>query len=134
MITHITYPLRYMAGDYGRKVDLAPYKDLIDELFRTIIQKNLALEVNSSGLRQKLGRPMPDEPLLRRYYELGGRKLTLGSDAHRAADLAAGIPECREMLRGLGFTETVLFRGRKAYPIPLTNEKSPLSAAKTDIA
>lgn len=122
VITHITYPLRYMAGDYGRKVDLAPYGDLIDELFRTIIQKGLVLEINSSGLRQKLGRSMPDEPLLRRYYQLGGRRISFGSDAHRAADLAAGIPECMETARRIGFTETVLFRNRKIISVPLGEE------------
>ena len=41
------------------------------------------LEVNTSGLRQKIGRTLPDLPLLRRYRELGGRLVTLGSDAHR---------------------------------------------------
>lgn len=62
VITHITYPLRYMAGDYGRKVDLAPYGDLIDELFRTIIQKGLVLEINSSGRGRSWGGPCPTSP------------------------------------------------------------------------
>ena len=124
VITHITYPLRYIEGKYHRKVELSLYDDLIDELFRTIIEKDLALEVNSSGLRQEIGRPLPDEPYLRRYYDLGGRKLSFGSDAHRAEDLGKGIPECRQMAKRIGFTETVTFRNRKPIVLSLEDEET----------
>ncbi|MGI5894735.1 MAG: PHP domain-containing protein [Candidatus Merdivicinus sp.] len=112
-IAHITYPLRYIEGKYNRKVDLTPYLDLIDELFRTIRDKGLALEINASGLRQEIGRPMPDERFIRRYYELGGRKIIFGSDAHTARDLAAGIPECMDLCRNIGFKQAVFFRNRQ---------------------
>lgn len=112
-IAHITYPLRYIEGKYNRKVDLSPYSDLIDELFRTIIEKGLALEINASGLRQEIGRPMPDERFIRWYYELGGRKIVFGSDAHAAKDLAAGIPACMELCKKIGFTEAVFYRNRQ---------------------
>lgn len=118
-IAHITYPLRYIEGKYNRKVDLSRYSDLIDQLFRTIIARNLALEVNSSGLRQEIKRPMPDERFLRRYYEMGGRKIVFGSDAHASRDLGAGIPECRKLCQAIGFTEAVYFRGRKEIAYPL---------------
>ena len=124
VITHITYPLRYIEGKYHRKVELSLYDDLIDELFRTIIEKDLVLEVNSSGLRQEIGRPLPDEPYLRRYYDLGGRKLSFGSDAHRAEDLGKGIPECRQMAKRIGFTETVTFRNRKPIVLSLEDEET----------
>ncbi len=121
IITHITYPLRYIEGKYGRNVDLDPYSSLVDELFRTMIAGGLTLEVNSSGLRQEIGKPSPDERFLRRYYELGGRKLAFGSDAHAAKDLGSGIRTCQEMARRLGFTEAVSFRGRQAYKIALVD-------------
>ncbi len=121
VITHITYPLRYIEGRYGRRVDLEPYSSLVDELFRTVISRDLALEVNSSGLRQEIGRPLPDERFLKRYYELGGRRLAFGSDAHAAKDLGSGILACQEMARRLGFTEAVSFRGRRVCPIALAD-------------
>ncbi len=124
VITHITYPLRYIEGKYHRKVELSLYDDLIDELFRTIIEKDLVLEVNSSGLRQEIGRPLPDEPYLRRYYDFGGRKLSFGSDAHRAEDLGKGISECRQMAKRIGFTETVTFRNRKPIVLSLEDEET----------
>ena len=119
VLAHITYPLRYIIGDYGRKVNLDRYQQLIDQLFYTIIRKGIVLEVNTSGLRQKIASTLPDEALLRRYYGLGGRLVTIGSDAHRLRDMAFGITETEEMLRKIGFTELVWFDQRRMQKMPL---------------
>ena len=119
VLAHITYPLRYIIGDYGRKVNLDRYQQLIDQLFYTIIRKGIALEVNTSGLRQKIASTLPDEALLRRYYGLGGRLVTIDSDAHRLRDMAFGITETEEMLRKIGFTELVWIDQRRMQKMPL---------------
>ena len=118
-IAHITYPLRYIEGKYNRKVELSRYSDLIDQLFEEIIAKGLALEINSSGLRQEIKRPMPDERFIRRYYELGGRKIIFGSDAHQSRDFGAGIRECMALCREIGFTQAVYFRNRQEFSYDL---------------
>ena len=118
-IAHITYPLRYIEGKYNRKVELSRYSDLIDQLFEEIIAKGLALEINSSGLRQEITRPMPDERFIRRYYELGGRKIIFGSDAHQSRDFGAGIRECMALCREIGFTQAVYFRNRQEFSYDL---------------
>ncbi len=119
VLAHITYPLRYIVGDCGRTVKMERYASLIDRLFRTIIQKGIALEINTSGLRQKLGATLPDESLLTRYRELGGTLVTLGSDAHTLKDMAFGIEYAETMLQKLGFTELVWFKRRSMNRIPL---------------
>ena len=48
---------------------------------------------------------MPNESLLRLYYDCGGRILTLGSDAHRCDRLANGFDRAAHMLRDIGFIE-----------------------------
>lgn len=118
-IAHITYPLRYIEGKYNRKVELSRYSDLIDQLFGEIIAKGLALEINSSGLRQEIKRPMPDERFIRRYYELGGRKIIFGSDAHQSQDFGAGIRECMALCRDIGFTHAVYFQNRRKFSYEL---------------
>ena len=84
-------------------MDLSRHSDAIDTIFRALRDSGKALEVNTSGYRQKIGRPLPDLPLVRRYRELGGELITLGSDAHSTADLGRGIQEGMEMLREAGF-------------------------------
>ena len=44
--------------------------------------------------------------------------MTVGSDAHRVADVGADIPECLDMLRDIGFGEICVFR--KKQPIFIT--------------
>jgi histidinol-phosphatase (PHP family) len=55
---------------------------------------------------------MPGEALLRQYMAQGGQYVTLGSDAHAAEDLYAGVHEARGLAEGLGL-RPVVFRGRK---------------------
>ena len=119
VLAHITYPMRYIFGDYGREINLNRFQPLIDKLFYTIIRKGIVLEVNTSGLRQKINATLPDEELLRRYYGLGGRLVTIGSDAHRLRDMAYGVEETEEMLRRIGFNEVVWFERREMRKMPL---------------
>ena len=116
---HLTYPLRYIEGDHGIPVDLSRHQEAIDQVFRDLIAAGKALEVNTSGYRQKIGRPLPDLPLLRRYKELGGELVTLGSDAHRTEDLGRGIQRGMEMLEAAGFRYFAVYEGRQPILLPL---------------
>ena len=55
---------------------------------------------------------LPDEYYVRLYKELGGKILTVGSDAHCTQDLGKGIPEAIELARNVGFTELAFFKKR----------------------
>ena len=116
---HLTYPLRYIEGDHGIPVDLTRHREAIDAIFRELIAAGKALEVNTSGYRQKIGRPLPDLPLVRRYRELGGELITLGSDAHSTQDLGKGIEAGMEMLREAGFRYFAVYEQHKPILLPL---------------
>ena len=72
VLAHITYPLRYIVGDQGRRVCLDDYENQLHLLLTSVIEKGVSLEVNSSGLRQKIGEPLPNRLILQKYRELGG--------------------------------------------------------------
>lgn len=101
---HLTYPLRYI-HHYGRELKLEPFYPQIEEVFRAMIRNGVRLEINTSGLRYGLGCTLPDFGLAEMYYACGGRLVTVGSDAHRACDIGAGIAEAAEALRKIGFTQ-----------------------------
>lgn len=105
-----------------KDVEITPFADAIDRVFRALIQKQIALEVNASGFRQEIGESLPGEALLRRYYQLGGRLITMGADAHVPADTGSFIPRTCSMLRRMGFTEYSVYRGRRPCPVPLGEE------------
>jgi len=92
---HFDYITRYSPfGPYDYDV----HKDIIDDILRLLIDKNKALELNTSGYKYE-GRLYPDEPVIRRYLELGGTKFTLGSDAHRPSELAGAYDQVQALFQ-----------------------------------
>ncbi len=79
------------------------YADLLDELLKTLLSLGKGIEVNSSGLRYGLRYPHPRIEVLKRYRELGGDLITIGSDAHNPDQLAYDFPIVAELLRSLGY-------------------------------
>lgn len=83
---HLDYIVRYnpnKAGNYS-----APdYQDVIDEILTLIITKNIKLEINTSNFANDFEFPNPHTDIIKRYKELGGEYITVGSDAHNACDI-----------------------------------------------
>ena len=111
-LAHLTYPLRYLAV-CGKTFDISYTFSKIDGIFRKIIDKGIALEVNTSGLRKQIGETAPGLPLVKRYLDLGGRYITVGSDAHMTEDIGAGVKETYAELIRLGVENITVFRKGK---------------------
>lgn len=120
-LSHLTYPLRYITGVHKINIDINEYLPIIDEIFNELIKNGKALEVNTSGLRQEIGVTMPDKFLLTRYYSLGGRLITIGSDAHKVADLGKGINETLYLLKKIGFNNYYYFEKHNPVAVPIKN-------------
>ncbi|MBR6618953.1 MAG: histidinol-phosphatase HisJ family protein [Clostridia bacterium] len=120
-LAHLTYPLRYIMGNYGIKVDLKKYDGIVDEIFKTVIANGKALEINTSGLRQKIGVTMPTVDYVRRFRELGGEYLTIGSDAHFTEHVGAGINEGFAIAEAAGFEYVTYFKNHQ--PVKVKIEK-----------
>jgi len=118
-LAHMTYPLRYITGKYGIPVDMSKFREIIDEILVTLIRNEKALEINTAGLRQQIGETSPNETILRRYKELGGKLITIGSDAHYAKDLGAGIEEGYELALKCGFDRIAIYQNRTPTLIPI---------------
>ena len=100
VIGHLDLMKRY--SEYTPQVD-DEHEEVIKELLQILIDYNKGIEVNTSGIRYDLTSFHPSEKILRWYYELGGRIITLGSDAHNVKDLGNGIEEARILLKKIGF-------------------------------
>lgn len=118
-LAHITYPLRYIVGDKGKNIDMSRYRTIIDKIFTVLIKNDTALEINTSGFRQKIGETLPNGELLSQYHRLGGRLITIGSDAHRPEDIGKGIVEGIALAKSIGFTEVSVFKNRNPIMIKI---------------
>lgn len=116
---HLTYPLRYIEGVYNIKVDLNRYIDIIDEIFKTIVSRGKALELNTSGLRQNIKKPFPTIDLIKRYLDFGGELITIGSDSHRISDMAADFTTSLEFLEYLGLKYYSFYQNRQPNMISI---------------
>ncbi len=113
VLGHMTYTLRYIEGEYGIKIDLSRYDDIIMECFKSIVQNSKGIEINTSGLRQKYSKPFPEYKYIKLYREIGGEIISLGSDAHAVSDLGKGIRECSELAKSAGFNYITYFKKHK---------------------
>lgn len=103
-VGHLTYPLRYpVTNGYGDKVSLTNQEDIIESVLKTVVAKDKAIEINTSGLRNKMNECLPNERYLRMYKELGGINLTIGSDAHDVNNLGKGINDAICLAKNVGF-------------------------------
>ncbi|MBQ9993575.1 MAG: histidinol-phosphatase HisJ family protein [Clostridia bacterium] len=118
-LAHMTYPLRYIIGRDKVDFDETPYLARYDEILSLLVQRGKALEINVSGYRRENGFPLPTPDIVRRYKELGGKYITLGSDTHRIGDLAVGIEEGAQIARDAGFDRVVYYVGRQPVDVML---------------
>ena len=121
VLTHITYPKRYyLKCGIKNFPDIANKgREYFEPILKAVIEKGITLECNTSGLRQIMGECLPNRDLLEFYYDLGGRDISLGSDAHNAIHIGAGIAEATEMLKSIGFKYAASFDQRKKSFKPL---------------
>ena len=78
-------------------------KDQIELILKQVIEDNKGIEVNTSSFRYKLNGYMPSVDILKFYYELGGKIITIGSDSHNINHLGYNIKQTKEMLKTIGF-------------------------------
>ncbi len=118
VLGHLDLAKRYTQRFFG-DFDVSGGQDLIDDILRACIDADLTPEINTSTLRQNLDETMPGPHTVRRYAELGGTCMSLGSDAHRAEDVGAGLDHGAAMLPDGGIENLAVFKNRQRTLIPL---------------
>ena len=88
------------------------YADLIDAILRELIRHDKALELNTSPLKKGFPETNPGKAVLKRYYELGGRLLTIGSDAHIPEAVGFAFDQAAALLSECGFQHYVTYEKR----------------------
>ena len=106
-LAHLDLVRRYDPnGDYP----FDAIRDQVAAVLEKAIAKGKAIEVNTSGIRYGLKEFQPSDEILRLYRDLGGTRLTIGSDSHEFAHLGAYIRLAQKKLAALGFETFETFR------------------------
>ena len=116
-MAHLTCPLRYINGKYGLGVDAMRYKAQIEKILDLVVEKGVAMEMNTSGIGTTYGTYMPDPWIIRLYKEKGGYLVTLGSDAHTPENAVKVFDSAMELLQKYGFDGYYYYQDRKPIKI-----------------
>lgn len=111
-IAHLTYIYRYCALS-GNRYDFMQHADSAEQLFKKMISKDIALEINVSTLWKGLGFAMPDRDFLSLYKECGGKLITVGTDSHSPEHIGECVDEGFSLLRSVGLNDILVVRNGK---------------------
>ena len=109
---HLDYVTRY-GGEQEKHYSYRKFADYIDEIFRLLIDSGRGIELNTAGLKYGLPYAHPHMDSLKRYRELGGEIITIGSDAHRPEHVAYDYHLVEGILQEAGFSYYTIFKERK---------------------
>lgn len=118
---HIDYIVRYApsAKIKYKGYSYSDYADITDEILKTLLKYQKGIELNTAGYKYGLGHPHPRTEILRRYKELGGEIITIGSDAHKPEHLCYDFDRAEALLKELGYRYYTIFREGKPNMVKL---------------
>lgn len=117
---HLDYIVRYAPMNQDSYC-IDAYMDLIEEILKTLIHRGRGIELNTSGLRSGMHMMNPHRSILKRYRELGGEIITVGSDAHSPAHIGYAFDQAKQLLLECNFQYYTTFYKQKAVFHKLIN-------------
>ncbi len=118
---HIDYIVRYTPSNKikYRGYSYPYYADILDDILKTLIANGKGIEANTSGYKYGLGHTHPKTEILRRYKELGGEIITIGSDAHKPEHLCYDFEKVENLLKDIGYRYYTIFKYGKPIMVKL---------------
>lgn len=116
-VGHLDLINRYGVNYLPDRLSWGRFYGCLRRIFEGTIKRDMALEVNASGLRQAPQATYPPREILQLYREVGGEQVMIGSDAHSVKDLGAGVPAALKLTRDLGLNPFVCFKDRQPEEI-----------------
>ena len=110
---HLDYVVRYGAS-LDRDYSYDKYRDIFDKILELLIENGKGIELNTGGIKKGMREMHPCMGILKRYRELGGEIITVGSDSHDLHHIADYFDRACDVLRECGFGYYTIFEKRTA--------------------
>ena len=111
VLGHLTYISKCRGNPTKELLRYEDRREIIDEILKELVRKDIGMEMNTSGM-DRCGGFLPTADYFRRFKELGGQIVTVGSDAHDAERVGQYSKEACEILKDI-FGYVCTFEGRK---------------------
>ncbi len=99
---HLDY-LKKFTGDPSYLHSSERLRPFLEETLSAIVKSGAALELSTKGLVAKSRDYRPSLDVVRLYRKLGGRRVTIGSDAHDCQVLGTGVGKLLRICERMGF-------------------------------
>ncbi len=110
ILGHLEYANRAGIGHWG-KYDMKLYRAELEELLKTLISSKTILEINTAGLFHGTGATYPCRQTVELYAALGGKEISIGSDAHHPDQLGNFYAEAIKIAKISGINTLVVWEG-----------------------
>ncbi len=109
ILTHIGFIFRM-----NYRENFYDYDDKIKPILEVLIKRNKTIEVNTSCFyyyKESIYKYY--EHVLKMYKQMGGKNVSIGSDAHNIDTYGLGFEKTKKLLNNCGFDEIVVIKDRK---------------------
>ena len=110
ILGHLDVIKRY---DKQGEIEFEKIQDLIEQIYEVVIADGKGIELNTSSRAYKLKSLMPSKEILKLYHDMGGKIITIGSDAHNADRIGDCVMESQKILKDIGFDGIYTFEKMK---------------------
>ena len=112
VLGHINYVCKSMHNPTKKPLYYKDYADICDEIMKSVADKGIGMEINTSGV-DRVGDFLPSIDFIRRFRQLGGEVITVGSDSHDSTRVGQHIAGALEIAKEV-FGYVCTFENRKA--------------------
>lgn len=109
---HMDYITRYSIYE-DKALYYSEFADIIDEILKGLSQAGKAIEINTRKINDEITAHNFIQ-ILKRFRELGGRHVTIGSDAHKPEDIGINFKRAEEIASACKL-RPIYYKGRKHY-------------------
>ncbi len=111
VLGHLTFISKARANPTNAVIRYADHWEVMDAILEELVRHGKGLEVNTSGI-DRCGGSLPTMDVVRRFRELGGKIVTIGSDAHDTGRVGQYVREMEQQVKEI-FGYVCSFRGRE---------------------
>ena len=116
---HLDYIMRRFKVCYDGLPTSRGYEENIEEILEMLIARDMGLEINTSGLRKWMGELGMERWILEKFRKMGGKYITMGSDAHAKEDVGAGLLNACKLIKDAGFSEYTYFKNNEPIMVSI---------------
>lgn len=118
ILGHYDYIARY--SPYPEGITYNDFKYILDPILERLVRDGKTFEINTKTYQIFKGKQTVfDVEILKRFFQIGGRFISLGSDAHMASRIGENFDYYRELSKSVGLKYAVYYKNRTPHYVEL---------------